>query len=237
MSFLNSVHSLTRSILFTLGLGVLSWLLMQVIHECGHVLAALLAGGTVVHVDLHPLRISETIVRPKPHPLFIIWAGPIFGCLLPSLIWLAIRCVKNSSEFVLRFFAGFCLIANGAYLGSGILDPVGDAFDLVQLGTSRWLLGLFGLATLVMGIWLWEGIFRHLGFVRQSRPISWQQVIAVWALLTTLVLAELSFQEPVPQSEKASTVVFCRWKSGFVQFSASESQLDGPGIDMVLEHG
>ena len=37
-----------------------SWLGMQAVHESGHALGALLSGGRVARVVLHPLTISRT---------------------------------------------------------------------------------------------------------------------------------------------------------------------------------
>ena len=54
-----------------------SWLGMQAVHELGHVLGAILTGGRVTTVVLHPLTISRTDVFPNPHPLIEVWAGAI----------------------------------------------------------------------------------------------------------------------------------------------------------------
>ena len=43
---------------------VFSWLAMQAVHELGHVLGALLTGGSPNKVYLHPLIISATAVFP-----------------------------------------------------------------------------------------------------------------------------------------------------------------------------
>jgi hypothetical protein len=48
-----------------------SWLLMQAVHESGHVLGARLGGGTVAQVVLHPLTISRTDLAANPHPLLV----------------------------------------------------------------------------------------------------------------------------------------------------------------------
>ena len=40
----------------------LAWLVMMAVHEAGHVLGALLTGGTVKVVVLHPLKISCTVL-------------------------------------------------------------------------------------------------------------------------------------------------------------------------------
>ena len=41
---------------------LLSWLLMQAVHELGHAIGAWISGGHVERVVLHPLTISRTDV-------------------------------------------------------------------------------------------------------------------------------------------------------------------------------
>jgi hypothetical protein len=40
-------------------------------------------GGTVERVVLHPLSISRTDVSPNPHPVAVVWLGPIVGSVVP----------------------------------------------------------------------------------------------------------------------------------------------------------
>ena len=103
-----------------------SWLGMQMVHEFGHVLGAWVSGGQVARVVLHPLTISRTDLLDNPNPLMVVWAGPVVGVLLPLLGWLIAAWVRMPGAFVLRFFAGFCLIANGVYIAGGSFDRIGD---------------------------------------------------------------------------------------------------------------
>src|SRR5437870_4523012 len=117
---------------------------MQAVHEAGHVLGAWLTGGDVVKVVLHPLTISRTELGHDPHPTIVVWAGPVFGVCFPLLAWGLAAAVRLPGSFVLRFFAGFCLIANGAYLAGGSFDGIGDCGVMLRNGTPIWLLWLFG---------------------------------------------------------------------------------------------
>jgi hypothetical protein len=145
-----------------------SWLGMMIVHESGHVLAAWLSGGRVTHVVLHPLAFSRTDVSPNPRPLFVVWSGPIWGAALPAIAWLIARAVPLRSEFLLRFFAGFCLIANGAYLASAAVMPAGDTADLLRHGTPLWAIVVPGMAAFIAGLAMWNRLGSHFGFGGQS---------------------------------------------------------------------
>lgn len=142
-----------------------SWLGMQAVHELGHVCGAWLTGGRVSQVVLHPLTISRTDLAHNPHPLLVVWAGPVFGVLLPVFAWLITAGLGWRGSFVLRFFAGFCLLANGLYIGLGSFDGVGDCGDMLQHGSALWQLWLFGVVTAPVGLWLWhrQGPYFGLG--------------------------------------------------------------------------
>lgn len=170
----------------------LCWLLMMVLHELGHVLGAWLSGGTVERVVLHPLAISRTDLAANPQPALVAWAGPLLGVLLPVLGWAAWRAAHARSAPPSRWFAGFCAVANGAYLGIGSLTGDGDAGDLLREGAAVWQLTAFGIVALAAGLWLWHGLGRSLsgGFADTSRPWLWSGITG--AALLVVVIAELA---------------------------------------------
>lgn len=143
-------------ILFAIAILGLSWLGMMAVHELGHVLAAMMTGGTVERVVLHPLDISRTDVSPNPSPTMVVWGGPLAGVLLPVLCWLAIPARFPWPRGLAQFFAGFCLIANGAYIGLGSLAKIGDCGEMLRHGTTIGWLWLFGALTMPAGFWLWH---------------------------------------------------------------------------------
>ncbi|WP_425616400.1 M50 family metallopeptidase [Anatilimnocola sp. NA78] len=176
-------------VILIVGTLVTSWLWMQIVHEFGHVLGAWSTGGTVERVVLHPLAISRTDVSAAQHPLVVIWAGPILGCLLPVLMWLLSKWLKWHSEFLYRFFAGFCLLANGAYLAGGSFDGIGDCGDLLRHGSPIWTLWLFGLVTIPAGLLLWHEQGRHFGLGPRRLPVDARlaYTVAVIAGLTAVM--------------------------------------------------
>jgi hypothetical protein len=143
----------SAAVLFAL---LFSWFAMQAVHELGHVLAAWATGGTVERVVLHPLTISRTDVSPNPRPLIVAWAGPIVGVLIPLSMAALCRLIRKGPRHFCDFFAGFCLIANGAYIGAGSLAAIGDAGELIRHGAPQWTLIGFGIVTAGYGLWIWH---------------------------------------------------------------------------------
>lgn len=158
-----------------------SWLGMQAIHELGHMIGALVSGGIVERVVLHPLTISRTDLRHNPHPLLVVWAGPILGCVLPLLLWQIARWWNWSLSFLLRFFAGFCLLANGLYIGVGAFDRVGDCGEMLRHGSQIWVLWIFGAVTATTGLGLWHRLGPQFGWSGEA--------IAPGAVRTSLLAA------------------------------------------------
>jgi hypothetical protein len=169
----------------------LCWLGMMIVHELGHVLGAWATGGRVERVVLHPFTISRTDVMPNPRPLIVTWAGPVIGVLLPMLVLAAWRLRRAPGLHFWRFFAGFCLIANGLYLAAGSFDRVGDAGDLLRHGAAPWQLWLFGLLTVPAGFALWHGQGRHFGLGKDAPPVPRRTALTIARLLILLVILEL----------------------------------------------
>lgn len=175
-----------------------SWLAMQAVHELGHVLHGWFSGGTVLRVVLHPLDLSRTDVGPNPHPLFVAWGGALWGCAWPLLGLGVARWTKWSFWYLPAFFAGFCLIANGAYLGAGSFTRDGDAGDLLRHGAPQWSLVLFGVVTSALGLRLWHGLGPHFGLASARGTVDRGAALAMTVLLLLLVAAELLLAVETP---------------------------------------
>lgn len=173
-----------------------SWLGMQAIHECGHVLGAWVSGGQVERVILHPLTISQTILVENPEPLLVVWAGPIFGALAPLFLWGLAAALHMRGLYVVRFFAGFCLLANGLYIGVGSFDRVGDCGEMLRYGSEPWHLWLFGAIVAPPGLWLWHCQGPHFGLGSARGRVDavvawWTFAIFMLLLVTQCAVAEL----------------------------------------------
>lgn len=149
-----------------------SWLGMQAVHELGHVLGAWATGGKVERVVLWPLDISRTDLASNPSPLVVVWAGPVLGSLIPLAAWGLWKAARLPAAYLLRFFAGACLLINGAYDGLGSLQGIGDCGDMLRNGSAPWQLWLFGLATTPAGILLWHGQGPHFGLGVESSQVD-----------------------------------------------------------------
>lgn len=167
------------------------WLGMQIVHELGHVLAACASGEIVSNVILHPLVISRTDVSHDRHPLLVIWGGPALGSGLPLVVLAIARSLRCSLFYLFQFFAGFCLIANGVYLGVGSFGGVGDAGDLLRHGSPQWMLIAFGLVCTPAGMWLWNGLGPHYGLGKSKGGVDRRAVRWALGLVLTIVAVEV----------------------------------------------
>jgi hypothetical protein len=161
-----------RQIVLVVSIGWISWLTMMLVHESGHVLGALCTGGTVRRVVWQPAIISRTDVLPNPHPLVEVWAGPLFGSLFPLAVAAIAFAARLPVSYLFWIVAGFCLIANGAYIGIGVIQPVGDANEMLEHGMASWPMAVFGLITLIVGLWIWHRVSPRLGFGAKPAPIA-----------------------------------------------------------------
>lgn len=168
-----------------------SWLGMQAVHESGHVFGAMVTHGTVDRVVLHPLTISRTDLSENPSPLLVVWAGPVFGVVAPVVAWAITAIARMTGAFVLRFFAGFCLIANGVYIGAGSFDGVGDCGQMLRHGSDAWHLWAFGAVTAPLGLLLWHGQGSHFGLGPKKGQVD--RRIAYVTLVASLLLLAIGF--------------------------------------------
>ncbi len=191
----NSVASFAKRIPQIILIGTFvpfCWLAMQVVHELGHVLMAWLTKGEVAKVALHPFIVSRTDLATNPHPLVVVWGGPIVGSVTPLLAFAVASMVRIPGVYLVRFFAGFCLVANGVYIGTGWLFANGaDPGVMIENGSPRWLIIVFGIITFPTGLLLWHRQGHSFGLAGAKGNVS-KNVAAVSAgLLVVLVAFEV----------------------------------------------
>jgi len=178
--------------IYLLSVTALAWLGMMAVHEVGHVIGACITGGQVNRVFLHPAAISRTDVAPNPSPTIVVWAGPILGSLLPLMALSASGLMAQTSgqcRSLLQFFTGFCLVANGAYIGAGAFDGVGDAGEMLRLGTPLWAMLAFGILACALGFWLWHCMGSLKQFLSRPETVQPSQAFALAATLALVIVA------------------------------------------------
>lgn len=168
-----------------------SWLAMQVVHELGHILGGIAGGGTIARVLLYPTVFSQTEVIPNPHPLFEVWSGAVFGAFLPLAIFLIATVLRCRGLYLFRFFAGFCLIANGFYLGVASIKGIADAGELLMYGSRQWQLILFGLVTVPLGLYLWNGQGSYFGLGEARGKVDRTATVVSLCLFVAVIGIEL----------------------------------------------
>lgn len=164
---------------------------MMAVHELGHVVGAILSGGTVERVVLHPLTISRTDVSPNPNPLVVVWLGPIVGCVLPLLAAMLVPRRLEFEKQTMMFFAGFCLLANGCYIALGSLDRVGDCGEMLQHGSPLWSLILFGVTAIAAGLLLWHRIGSVKNFLADPSLVN--RSVATTLLVSLGIVLAIEF--------------------------------------------
>lgn len=182
-----------RRVLLIVGTGALCWYGMMLVHEFGHCVGAWISGGTVQRVIFHPLRFTETVVDPDPHPLVTVWLGPILGVVLPVLIWCGLQLARLPGAHVARFAAGFCLLANGAYIGVGSFERVADAGTMLFYGSPVWTLWLFGFVAAPTGIAMWHGLGPAFDIGKHGRPVTNGVTACVWIAFVAVMTTGLVF--------------------------------------------
>jgi hypothetical protein len=115
------------------------------------------------------------------------------GVLLPLAVLLAARVGRLEWRYTVQFFAGFCLIANGGYLGAGSFSRIGNASDpgvMLQLGSSIGLLWLFAAVTFPLGLYLWNGLGPHFGLAAAAGNVDRRVAYSSGVLLLVVIFLE-----------------------------------------------
>jgi hypothetical protein len=135
---------------------------------------------------------SRTDMAESPHPLAVVWGGPLVGSLLPLLLFALAVAIRLPGVYLVRFFAGFCLIANGVYIGIGhFLAEGADPWVMMENGSPRWVLVLFGALAFPLGLYLWHRQGRHFGLGDANGKVDARAVLISAGLFVSLAGAEM----------------------------------------------
>ncbi len=178
-----------QQVAFAVSVVALSWLAMLAVHEAGHVAGALATGGSVQRVVLYPLGISRTDVAPNPQPGVVVWCGPLVGCLLPLAVFAIMPRRRVTAGKLSGFFAGCCLIANGAYISLGSFSGVGDCGDMLRSGTPLGAMLAFGALTVPLGLFLWHRLGSLTYFLQRPSLVTRGMALSALAALAAVLAA------------------------------------------------
>lgn len=166
-----------------------SWLGFNLLHGLGQIFHAWYAGGTVSHIAVNSLGVMEVQVFPNPNPRFIAWGGILWGALLPLILLGVGRIWLPRVDYLLAFFACFCLIGTGLTLVFGSVLRRGDAAELVLHGVPGWLLVGFGLLLITVGLSLWQQLAPRFALGDDRTPINQRAVYGLLGVACLLLLA------------------------------------------------
>lgn len=168
-----------------------SWLYMQWTHEFGHILTGLATGAELDRVILNPLKFSMTQFASNPRPHITTWGGPVLGVLIGAGVPMLLICLIKRHQFSLRIVAAFVLLANGLYIGLGAITPFADAQELIEYGSPRWLLAVFGLVCCIAA----RAILAPVLNGPSRLPTRREQVLYALLMFTLAALGFLIFNE------------------------------------------
>jgi hypothetical protein len=93
---------------------------------------------------------------------------------------------------IAHFFAGFCLIANGAYISIGSFGQVGDCGEMLRTGTPVWIMWVFGVVTVLLGLIMWHRLGSISPFINDPSVIKPSTAILVFLMLAIFLTAEFT---------------------------------------------
>src|SRR5260221_12882390 len=93
------------------------------------------------------------------------------GSIVPAIIASMASFGRLRIAYLVWAFAGFCLIANGAYIGIGSIKPIGDAQEMLEDGMARWPMSAFGLLAVASGMWIWDRVSPRFGVGLVPAPV------------------------------------------------------------------
>ena len=95
--------------------------------------------------------------------------------------------------YLAMWFAGFCLIANGAYLLGGVFLDGGadDAGVILQHGGTSWQLLAFSIPAVAAGLYLWNGLGPHFGLGNAQGKVDRKAAFGTAIALLIVVCTEI----------------------------------------------
>ena len=81
-------------------------------------------------------------------------------------------------------------LANGAYIGMGGFDGVGDAGEMLRHGTPMWAMLAFGISACALGLWLWHRLGSLKHFLTRPEAVQRSHAVFIATALAVVIAAE-----------------------------------------------
>jgi len=120
-----------------------------------------------------------------PFSSFSAANGYVFATVIPRHYSL----LRN----VAKFFAGFCLFANGTYIAIGSFEGVGDCREMLRSGTPVWAMIAFGAVAIPAELYQWHRLGTLRNFFYDHSTISQTVAFTVFGILVVIALAGYAF--------------------------------------------
>lgn len=149
------------------------------LHELGHVSAALIGGGRVQSLSLHPLGTSAVAIAPDPKPWLTAAGGPVLGSLLAFLIGAWAKRSDFPAGVPLVVLGAIGPLASGLGLLVGAIFGFGDAVELEREGIPRGAAAAVGTLLAALGA---SQVPAALGAVGLDQSFSFARRLVLLAL-------------------------------------------------------
>jgi hypothetical protein len=107
------------------------------------------------------------------------------------IIWAVAWGFRTPLLYLWRFFTGFCLVANGVYVGFGPNSSGLDTETMLRHGSTRGIMLAFGIPAVLLGLRLWHGSGQHFGLGDPDGRVDTRAVVVSIALLAAVISIEL----------------------------------------------
>ena len=174
MNLLQS-NELINRVLLILGAYSFSIPVVSLIHEIGHILAMMSVGITQYILVINPFTESSAtplVPLPAEHLLYLSVSGMIFQ----TVVFVVIGALVWRSRSVLMCPLMMCLpmsmINVGSYLLMGAIVEGSDVVMMTEAGVPPMLIQIFGLVTLMFGLWSFTRLLPVAGFKQNDSRAS-----------------------------------------------------------------
>lgn len=155
--------------LLLLGSFILAYLGAEFLHEICHAGAAIVTGGRVRGISVHPFSWSYSQSSSSEHPIIHTAAGALGSSLIGLLIFIVSIRWARPLLLPLLLLGPVLLIDNGLYWTMDIILGMGaDACRLIDMGVPSLLVLSAGLVQLITGIVLVICLMRIIGLTSLS---------------------------------------------------------------------